>query len=77
VKDPANNFLLPVCFACDETKVAKTSKTSSWPLLFSTMLLNQTNRNHSTAWYPLGYLYDLNILDSKNEKGRQMNEYKG
>jgi hypothetical protein len=32
VKDPAKTFVLPICFTCDETKVAKTGKTSSWPL---------------------------------------------
>jgi hypothetical protein len=42
VKDPTTYFLLPICFACDETKLhKKTGKTSSWPLLFSTTLFNQ------------------------------------
>jgi hypothetical protein len=33
--------------------------------------------NHSTAWHPLGYLYDLNALDSRAKKGCQTNEFKG
>jgi hypothetical protein len=77
VKDPNKDFLLPICFACDETKLAKTGKTGCWPLLFSTTIFNQKLRNLSTAWRPLGYLYDLNILDSKAEKKNQSNEYKG
>jgi hypothetical protein len=77
--DPSKAFVHPICFACDETKVAKTFKTSSWPALLSSMaLFKQTLHNHSTAWSPLGgYLYDLNMLDSKARKGRQTKEYKG
>jgi hypothetical protein len=74
---PTKDFLLPICFACDETKVNNTGKTSCCPLLFSTTLFNQKVLNHSTDWHPLGHMYDLNILDSKANKGCQTNEYNG
>jgi hypothetical protein len=77
VRDPSKDLLVPIVFACDETKLARTGKTGCWPLLFSTTIFNQTLRNLSTAWRPLGYLYDLNIVDSKVEKVHQSNEYKG
>jgi hypothetical protein len=77
VKDPAKDFLLPICFACDETKLKGKGKTGCWPLLFSTTIFNQKLRNKSSAWRPLGYIYDLNIVDSKQERKGQSNEYKG
>jgi hypothetical protein len=45
--------------------------------LFSTTIFNQDLRNKSTAWRPLGYIYDTNIIDSKKERTHQSNEYKG
>ena len=77
IKDPDKDFLLPICFACDETKLKGKGKTGCWPLLFSTTIFNQKLRNKSTAWRPLGYIYDLNIVDSKAERKGQTNEYKG
>jgi hypothetical protein len=80
VKDPTKDFiLLPICFTCDETKLlTKTGKTGCWPLLFSSTLFNQKLWNHATVGHPLGYEYDLNMLDSKvAEKRYQTNEYKG
>ncbi len=77
VKDPTKDFLVPIVFACDETKLAKSGKTGCWPLLFTTTIFNQRLRNLSSSWRPLGYLYDLSIIESKAEKGQQSNEYKG
>jgi hypothetical protein len=78
VKNPAKDFLVPIVFACDETKLAKSGKTGCWPLLFTTTIFNQgLLRNLSSAWRPLGYLFDLSIIESKAEKGHQSNEYKG
>jgi hypothetical protein len=34
VKDPVKDFLVPIVFACDKTKLAKSGKTGCWPLLF-------------------------------------------
>jgi hypothetical protein len=77
IKDPEKDFLLPIVFACDETKLSKTGKTGCWPLLFTTTLFNQKLRNKASAWRPLGYVYDINIVDSKQERAHQSNEYKG
>ena len=77
IKDPEKDFLLPICFACDETKLSKTGKTGCWPLLFTTTIFNQKLRNNASAWRPLGYVYDINIVDSKQERAHQSNEYKG
>ena len=77
IKDPAKDFLLPICFACDETKLSKTGKTGCWPLLFMTTIFNQKLHNNTSAWCPLGYIYDVNIIDSKQEWAHQTNEYKG
>ena len=49
IKSPDTEFLLPIIFACDETKVSNQGKTSSWLLLFTTSILNQTMRNKSSA----------------------------
>jgi hypothetical protein len=77
VKDPVKDFLVPIVFACDETKLAKSGKTGCWPLLFTTSIFNQRLRNLSSSWRPLGYLYDLSIIESKAAKSQQSNEYKG
>jgi hypothetical protein len=46
VKDPANDFLMPIIIACDETRLQKGSKkASSMPLLLTTSILNQKMRN--------------------------------
>jgi hypothetical protein len=77
VIDPEKDFLVPICFACDETKLKGKGKTGCWPLLFSTTIFNQALRNKASAWRPLGYIYDTNIIDSKQERKDQSNEYKG
>jgi hypothetical protein len=39
VKDPAKD-LRPIMFACDEMHLRKSGKAFSWPLLFTTSILN-------------------------------------
>ena len=68
INDPEKDFLMPIIFACDETKVSSQGKGSCWPLLFTTSILNQSSRNLPTAWKPLGYIYDTSLLLSQNEE---------
>ena len=70
IQDKESEFLMPIVFACDETKVSSQGKASCWPLMFSTTILNQTCRNRPTAWRPLGYVYDTSLLLSANEEKR-------
>ena len=70
IKDEKKEFLLPIIFACDETKVSSQGKTSCWPLLFTTTILNKKSRNLPIAWRPLGYIYDTSLLLSQNEEKR-------
>jgi hypothetical protein len=60
IKDPNTDFMVPICFACDESKL-NNGNTGCWPLMFSTTIFNQKLRNQSIAWCPLGYIYDLSI----------------
>ena len=59
---------MPIIFACDETKLSSIGKTSCWPLMFTTTILNQEMRNKSIAWRPLGYLTDLSTIMSGNQE---------
>ena len=68
VQDPSKDFLMPIIFACDETKVSSQGKGSCWPLMFTTSILNQKKRNLPNAWRPLGYVYDTSLLLSSNEE---------
>ena len=68
IKSPDTEFLIPIIFACDETKVSNQGKISSWPLLFTTSILNQNMRNKPSAWHPLGYILDLKLNTSINEE---------
>ena len=54
IEDKENDFLLPFIFACDETKLFSIGKTSCWPLMFTTTILNQEMRNKSIKWRQLG-----------------------
>lgn len=65
IKDPKTDFLVPICFACDEAKLGG-GTTGCWPLMFSTTIFNQKLRNKSIAWRPLGYIYDLSIDESSS-----------
>ena len=68
IKSPDTEFLIPIIFACDETKVSNQGKTSSCPLLFTINILNQTMRNKPSAWCLLGYIPDLKLNTSINEE---------
>jgi putative ubiquitin-RnfH superfamily antitoxin RatB of RatAB toxin-antitoxin module len=68
IKDPEKDFLMPIIFACDETKVSSQGEGSCWPLLFTTSILNQSSRSLPTAWKPLGYIYDTSLLASQHEE---------
>ena len=65
IKDPKTDFLVPICFACDEAKLGG-GTTGCWPLMFSTTIFNQKLRNKSIAWRPLGYIYDLSIDETSS-----------
>ncbi len=73
VKDPAKDFIMPIIIACDETHLRKGGKVASWPLLFTTSILNQKMRNLPIAWRTLGYINDVSLIQSsaedKNLKG--------
>jgi hypothetical protein len=43
IKDSTTDFMVPICFACDEAKL------NGWPLMFSTTSFNQKLRNTSVA----------------------------
>ena len=45
IKNPKKEFLMPIIFASDETKVSSQGKASCWPLLFTTTVINQSKRN--------------------------------
>ena len=61
ITNPEEETLIPIIFGCDETKVSNQGRAKSWPLMFTTSILNQETRNKSTAWRPLGYIPDLNL----------------
>ena len=71
-KEP-EDMLVPIIFACDETQLGNSG---ACPLLFTTTLLNQEQRNKATSWRPLGFIYDLHILQSKTEYKKQSPEFK-
>jgi hypothetical protein len=73
IKDPEKDLFLPICFACDERKLKGKGKTDCWPLLFSTTIFNPQLYNKITAWRPLGYIYNVNIVDLKQEWAHQSN----
>jgi hypothetical protein len=64
VRDPSKDFMMPFIFACDEMHLRKGGKAASWPLLFTTSILNQKLRNLPIAWPTLGYIEDLSLIQS-------------
>jgi hypothetical protein len=64
VKDPSKDFMIPIIFACDETHLQKGGKAAAWPLLFTTLVLNQKSRNLPIAWRTLGYINDLSLIQT-------------
>jgi hypothetical protein len=77
VKDPSKDFMMPIIFACNETHLRKGGKASSWPLLFTTSILNQKTRNLPIVWRTLlGYINDLSLLQSTAEDTNLSQEVK-
>ncbi len=58
---------MPIIFACEETHLLQGGKTASWPILFTTSILNQKTRNLPIAWRTLGYINDLSLIQSSAE----------
>ena len=71
-----DDFLVPIIFACDETQVSTMGQIGAWPIMFSTSLLSQELRNKPEGWRPLGYIYDLKIVESQSQHSRQSNDIK-
>ena len=61
----SRDFLVPICFAIDETVIAETKKTGVCPVNFTTTIFGSKLRNQYAAWRSLGYIYDLSIHESK------------
>ena len=76
VMDPDNDFLMPIIMACDETHLRSGGKVASWPLLFTTSILNQQTRNLPIAWRTLGYINDLSYIQSAAENNAYSKELK-
>jgi hypothetical protein len=76
VKDPAKDFMMLIIFACNEKHLRRGGKASSWPLLFTTSILNQKTRNLPIAWRTLGYINDLSLLQSAAEDKTFLKEVK-
>ena len=68
INDPKNEFLVPIIFSSDETKVSNQGKSYSWPIVFTTSILNQEARNKSSAWRLLGFVPDFKLNTSANEE---------
>ena len=68
IAPPDTEMLMPIIFACDETKASNQGKASLWPLIFTTSILNLTMRNKPSAWHLLGYIPDLRLNTSINEE---------
>ena len=68
INDPKNEFLVPIIFSSDETKVSDQGKSYSWPIMFTTGILNQETRNKSSAWHLLGFIPDFKLTTSANEE---------
>ena len=76
VKDPSKDFMMPIIMACDETHLRKGGKAASWPILFTTSILNQKTRNLPIAWRTLGYINDLSLIQSAAEDRNHSKETK-
>jgi hypothetical protein len=76
VKDPSKDFVMPIMFACDERHLRKGGKAASWPLLFTTSILNQKLRNLPIAWRTLGYINDMSLIQSSAEDKNLSKELK-
>jgi len=76
VKDPKKDFLCPIIMASDEAKMSQGGKAGAWPLNFTLSIFKQHLRNLPFAWRPLGYVYDLSVIESQAERGVQSTKIK-
>jgi hypothetical protein len=60
---------MPIIMACDGMYLQKGGKASSWPLLFTTSILNQKMRNLPIAWHTLGHINIL-VFDPISHRGQ-------
>jgi len=72
IQDATKELLVPICFACDETTLNGMSRTSCWPLVFSTTLFSTTLRRSPHAWRPLGYIYDISNDESQAQSKAEL-----
>ena len=76
IQNPDTDFLMPIIFSCDKTKISSMGWTSCWPLMFTTTILYQSCCNRSEAWKPLGYIYNLGLVLSQAEEKQLVNDLK-
>ena len=76
IRNPDTDFMMPIIFSCNETKILSMGQTSCWPLMFMTMILNQECRNKPDTWKPLGYIYDVGLVMSQAEEKQLGNNLK-
>ena len=75
VKDLNKDFLMPIlCLWWNKNRIR--GEKGSWPLMFTTLILNQQLRNQPIAWRLLGYLYDLSLIISESETKKMSNDLK-
>jgi hypothetical protein len=72
----ANDFLVGIIFACDETTLQKGSKAGSWPLMFTVSILNQKMRNLPIAWKSLDYIFYFSMIQSQADAKGQWQDLK-
>jgi hypothetical protein len=61
---------MPIIFIYDETHLQYGGKAASWPLLFTTSILNQQTRKLPITWQTLGYTNNLALIQSSaGDKG--------
>lgn len=75
VKEP-DDFLCPIIFAIDESKLSQGGKQGCCPVMFTTSIFNQSMRNLPHVWRPLGYVFDMAAIESKSERERQDHDLK-
>ena len=68
IKDPSKELLILIIMCSDETMLSKGGKAGAWPMMFTLGIFGQLLRNTAASYGPLGYLYDLSIVNSKEER---------
>ena len=56
MKDPVNDFLLPIIFAMGKTTISSTLDLHVYAIMYTTSIFNLHTRNKAKAWKPLGYI---------------------